>query len=116
MLSMMRALIFAPLLFLLVLFALSNPQPVHLGMWPTDYGADLPLSIALLIGSAAAFVLGALLMWLALVGARLRARRSEQQVKIMEKQVANLQTRLAEAEAKAAPAPVITGTAVTTTP
>ena len=113
---MIRALIFAPLLFLLVLFALSNPQPVHLGIWPTDYGADLPLSIALLMAGAVAFLLGAVLMWFSLVGARLRARRSEQQVRILEQQVANLQARMAEAEAKPAAPTVLTGTAVTTTP
>lgn len=111
---MIRVLIFAPLLFLVVLFALSNPQQVHLGIWPTDYGIDLPLSIALLIAGAVAFLLGAILLWFSVVGARLRARRSDQQVKILEKQVANLQQRLAEAEAK--PSSALTGTVVSTTP
>ncbi len=112
---MIRALIFAPLLFLLVVFALSNPQPVHVGMWPTDFGMDLPLSIALLLAGAVAFLLGALLIWFSAIGARLRARRAEMSVKLLEKQVAGLQERLAEAETKAQ-APTIIGTAVSTTP
>jgi uncharacterized integral membrane protein len=92
---MLRAVIFAPLLFLLVLFALSNPQAVHLGLWPTDVVVDLPLSIAILLSMAVAFVVGALLLWLSAVGARLRARRAESAVKMLEAQVAELKKRLA---------------------
>lgn len=94
---MIRALIFAPLLFLLVLFALSNPQPVHLGLWPTDFFIDIPLSITVLLAMAVAFVLGALLLWLAALGARLRARRAEHAVRMLEAQVSELKSRLAQA-------------------
>ena len=41
----MRLLIGLPLLLLLVLFALSNTAPVRLGLWPTDYALQLPLSL-----------------------------------------------------------------------
>jgi len=92
---MLRAVIFAPLLFLLVLFALSNPQAVHLGLWPTDVVVDLPLSIAILLSMAVAFMVGALLLWLSAVAARLRARRAEKAVKMLEAQVAELKKRLA---------------------
>ena len=92
---MLRAVIFAPLLFLLVLFALSNPQAVHLGLWPTDVVVDLPLSIAILLSMAVAFVVGALLLWLSAVAARLRARRAENAVKMLEAQVAELKKRIA---------------------
>jgi uncharacterized integral membrane protein len=92
---MLRAVIFAPLLFLLVLFALSNPQAVHLGLWPTDVVMDLPLSIAILLSMAVAFMVGALLLWLSAVAARLRARRAENAVKMLEAQVAELKKRLA---------------------
>jgi len=108
---MFRALIFAPLLFLLVLFALSNPQTVTLGMWPSDVNVELPLSIALLLASAVSFLLGALLIWFSLIGARLRARRAEQAARLLEAQIATLQARPAEAPAAA---PTITGTALTT--
>ena len=91
---MIRALIFAPLLFILVLFALSNPQPVHLGLWPTDLTIDIPLSITVLLAMAVAFVLGALLLWLSAVGARLRARRAEHSVRMLEAQVAELKARV----------------------
>jgi uncharacterized integral membrane protein len=90
---MLKAIIFAPLLFVLVLFALSNPQPVHLGLWPTDVTVDIPLSITVLLAMAVAFVLGALLLWFSAVGARLRARKAEHAVRMLEAQVAELKAR-----------------------
>ncbi len=92
---MIRVLIFAPLLFLLVLFALSNPQTVHIGLWPTDFVVDLPLSIAVLLAMALALLMGAALIWVSALGARLRARRAEAQVRRLEAQVAELKARLA---------------------
>ena len=91
---MVRALFFVPMLFLIVLFALSNPQSVHLGIWPTDLAADIPISIALIVCFAVAFLLGALLLWFALIGARLRARRAEHAVKMLESQVNDLKVQL----------------------
>ncbi len=91
---MFRALIFAPLLFILVLFALSNPQVVHLGLWPTDVVVDLPLSITVLLAMAVAFVLGALLLWFSVIGTRMRARRAEAKIRMLEAQVSELKTRL----------------------
>jgi uncharacterized integral membrane protein len=93
---MLRALFFAPLLFILVLFALSNPKPVQLGLWPTDLTVDLPLSITILLAMSVAFVLGALLLWLSAVSARLRARRAEHAVKMLEAQVVELKARVSK--------------------
>ncbi len=112
---MIRALMFAPLLFLLVLFALSNPQPVHLGIWPTDLAVDIPLSIALMLSGAVAFVLGAILLWLSVVGSRLRARRAEHAIRLLEAQVRDLKARLEASEPKQ-PSQIVTtpGKSVTT--
>ena len=41
-----------------------------------------------------AFLLGALLLWFALIGARLRARRAEHAVKMLESQVNDLKVQL----------------------
>jgi len=92
---MIRALFFAPMLFLLVLFALSNQMPVELKLWPTDITIDLPLSIAMLLGMTAALIVGALMMWVSQISARLRARRAEGNVRMLEAQVAELKARLA---------------------
>ncbi len=56
--SQMRLLVATPFLLLLVLFALSNRQPVAIGLWPTDLTWQVPLSIAVLIAAGLAFLLG----------------------------------------------------------
>ena len=91
----MRALIAAPFLLLLVLFALSNAQPVTIGLWPTDFSREVPLSLAVLIAMAIAFMLGALMLWVEAIAARRRARRAEYTQKLLEAQVQELKARLA---------------------
>jgi putative membrane protein len=91
----MRALIAAPFVLLLVLFALSNSQPVRLGLWPTDLTMEPPLSIAMLVAMAGAFVLGALMLWVDALGARRRARRAEYAQRLLEAQIQELKARLA---------------------
>jgi uncharacterized integral membrane protein len=77
----------------LVLFALSNEQIVRLGLWPTDYALEVPLSVAILVAMAIAFVLGALVVWLSVLAQRSRARRAERTVRLLEAQVQELKTR-----------------------
>ncbi len=90
---MVRIIVIAPFLFLLVLFALSNPQAAEFRLWPTDYTATAPLSLAVLGAMGIAFLLGALLLWTSAVGARYRARRAEYKVRLLEAQVAELKAR-----------------------
>jgi uncharacterized integral membrane protein len=73
---MLRALVLVPILVVLVSFALSNPQPVELGLWPTDYTIEVPLSIAILSSSGLFFFLGAVFVWFGWVAARTRAVRA----------------------------------------
>src|SRR3979490_1618604 len=79
----------------LVLFALSNTEVVRLGMWPTDYGIDVPLSLAILVAMAIAFLLGALVVWMSALAQRRRARRAERTVRLLEAQIEALQARTA---------------------
>jgi uncharacterized integral membrane protein len=102
---MIRALIFAPLLFLLVLFALSNQMPVELKLWPSDIAIDLPLSIAMLLAMTAALIVGALMMWVSTIGARLRARKAEANARMLQAQVTELKARLAAPAALVLPPP-----------
>jgi lipopolysaccharide assembly protein A len=90
----MRLLIGLPLLLLLVLFALSNTVPVRLGLWPSDYTLQLPLSLTILGGMAIAFLAGGTIVWLSELGQRRRARHAEQTVRLLEAQVQDLKTRL----------------------
>lgn len=91
---MLRLLIAAPLILLLVLFALSNTVPVRLGLWPTGLSLEAPLSLAILGGMAIAFLVGGILVWLSELGQRRRARRAEQAVRLLEAQVQELKSRM----------------------
>jgi uncharacterized integral membrane protein len=90
----MRLLIAAPFLLLMVLFALSNPQIVRLGLWPTDFALEAPLSLVVLVAMGAAFLLGALMLWLSGLGAGRRARKAEYTAKLLDAQVKELKARL----------------------
>lgn len=90
----MRILIAAPFLIILALFALSNPEPVKLALWPTDFGLEMPLSLAILAAMAIAFLLGGMVVWLNELGQRRRARRAEERVRLLESEVQELRVRL----------------------
>jgi uncharacterized integral membrane protein len=98
---MIRFIISFPVLVLLVVFALSNPQPVKLGFWPTDYFIQTPLSFAILIGAGGAFLLGALFVWFPALGTAARARRAERAARRLEAQIADLKKKSTTAVAAA---------------
>jgi putative membrane protein len=91
---MLRLLITAPILLLLVLFALSNTAPVRLGLWPTGLSLEAPLSLVILAGMALAFLVGGLLVWISELAQRRRARRAEHAIRLLEAQVRELKARL----------------------
>jgi uncharacterized integral membrane protein len=78
---MLRAILLAPFLLLLIAFALSNPQPVSLSLWPTDVTLEAPLSIATLVIAGVFFLLGAVIVWLPALGHRRRARLAEKRAR-----------------------------------
>ena len=81
------------LILILALFALSNRQDVTLGYWPTDYTTQVPLAVAILVGMAVAFLFGAGIVWLDKLGLGRRARRAEAQVRRLQAQLADAETR-----------------------
>lgn len=86
----MRVLLAAPLLFILILFALSNKQLVELGLWPTDVQIELPVSIAVLAIAGLFFLFGALVAWSGTLSERTRAKRAEATVRQLEAQLASV--------------------------
>jgi lipopolysaccharide assembly protein A len=90
---MVRLLIIAPLLLVLVLFTLSNKDPVRLGLWPTGFWLEAPLSLAILGAMAIAFLAGGLLVWVSELAQRRRARRAEHTIRLLEAQVQELKSR-----------------------
>lgn len=90
----MRLLIAVLFLLVLMIFVLSNHEPVTIGLWPTDVRWDLPLSVALLITAVVALVVGAAMVWISEFRQRRRARHAEAAVRRLEEQVRELQGRL----------------------
>ena len=91
---LIRALIAAPLLLLLVLFALSNAQPVRLGLWPTDCRSSGRCRWRCSSRWVRPSCCGALMLWVQLLAARRRARRAEYAQRLLEAQVQELKARL----------------------
>ena len=89
----MRVLLAIPLLILLVAFALSNQQPVRVGLWPTDIQLDVPLSVAVLVAAFLFFLVGAFMTWTTALAQRARARQAERAVRQLEAQVDALRVR-----------------------
>ncbi|MDT7952365.1 MAG: LapA family protein [Acetobacteraceae bacterium] len=86
----MRVLLAAPLLFILILFALSNKQAVEFGLWPTDVQVTVPVSLAVLGIAGLFFLFGALVAWSGTLAERSRARRAEATVRQLEAQLASV--------------------------
>ena len=98
----MRVLLAAPLLFILVLFALSNKQAVDLGLWPTDIQIELPVSLAVLGIAGLFFLFGALVAWNGTLSERSRAKRAEAKIRQLEAQLASARASRAAPAAPAA--------------
>ncbi len=95
---MLRWVLLLPLIVVLVLFGLSNRQPVSLKLWPFDLAWDVPLSAAVLIIAAVAFLVGAVIAWAAGLQHRSRARRLEDANRGLEAELAQLRARQVQQE------------------
>ena len=89
----MRWILLAPVLVLLVLFALSNRDEVSLRLWPLDVAWAAPLSVAVLVVAAVAFLFGALIAWAGALPYRRRARRLEEAARVLEAELSELRAR-----------------------
>jgi uncharacterized integral membrane protein len=104
----------APLLLILVLFAVSNTAPVALQFWPFDIAWEMPLAGAVLGAAFLAFLLGALLAWGSGLHYRARARKLQHAARLLEAELADLRGRQATPVPNTAPA--VTGTALAPAP
>ena len=101
----MRWILLLPLLVLLVLFGLSNKQEVALRLWPFDLAWAVPLSVAMLLMAALAFLFGALTAWMAALPHRRRARRMEEAARLLEAEVAEYRAAAAKQVGPVPPPP-----------
>ena len=89
----MRWVVGIPLLLLMVLFALSNSEPVPLGLFPTGYSVEVPLSVAILVSMGIGFFLGGLRLWFTALHYRRAAQRAEEAVRLLEAKHQELKAR-----------------------
>ena len=83
--ALARWIVAVPLLVLMVLFALSNTEPVRPGLFPFgQVPFDIPLSVTILAAMALGFFLGGLRVWFTALHHRRAARRAEEAVRLLE--------------------------------
>jgi uncharacterized integral membrane protein len=83
--SLSRWVVGVPLLLLMVLFALSNTEPVSLGLFPLGHlPFELPLSFVILAALGLGWFLGGLRLWFTAIAHRRAARRAEEAVRLLE--------------------------------
>ncbi|MXV43539.1 DUF1049 domain-containing protein [Saccharibacter sp. 17.LH.SD] len=99
---MLRLLIIVLVVLFLATVALSNTDPmtIWLGPWQWEIKPD---GIFIFAVPLAGLVIGFLLGWMGELRQRRRARRAENQVRSLEKQIVELHQRLDQAQASAAP-------------
>ncbi|MBO1073015.1 LapA family protein [Roseomonas marmotae] len=109
---MLALLLAAPLLLLLVLFAISNTAPVELQLWPFDFVWQLPLAGAVLGAAFLAFLLGAVLAWGSGLHYRARAHQLQNAARLLEAEVSELRAQQATQVPNTQATPVSAGTAL----
>ncbi len=75
-------------------FAVSNREPVSLGLWPLPFGLELPLYLLALGALFAGFVIGIVGGWLAGRQRRVELRRSRRRIAALERELAATQAQL----------------------
>ena len=78
----------------IILFALSNRQPVDLGFWPLDARVSLPLFAPVLACAFVAFFLGGIVAWVSGSRWRRTARRRGRRIQELELRIRSLEERL----------------------
>lgn len=89
----MRWIVFIPFAGLVVLFALSNRQPVDVRLWPFDLVWQTSLSVAVLGASALAFLVGAGIVWFSGIPQRSRSRAAIRRAEGLQKEVDAVRAR-----------------------
>jgi putative membrane protein len=90
----MRWIVAAPLLLLMVVFALSNSEAVPLRLFPLgELPFEVPLSLAILAAMGLGFFLGGLRLWTTALRHRRAARRAEEAMRLLEVKHQELKSR-----------------------
>lgn len=95
----------APLAVAAVVVAVANRQPAALELWPFPVVLELPIYLLLLVPLGAGLLIGFALAWLSQARWRRRARQNRRRVESLEREVAVLRQKAAEAAAAPARQP-----------
>jgi putative membrane protein len=83
--TLSRWLVGVPLLLLMVLFALSNTDPIRLGLFPLGQApVGVPSSVVILVALGLGYLLGGLRVRIAELRHRREARRAQEAVRLLE--------------------------------
>lgn len=91
-----------PIALFAVLFAISNRDPVTFALWPTPFTLQAPVYLATLLALVVGFVAGGFIAWANQHRNRARARRAEDRVYYLERELQETQARAAAAEKRIA--------------
>ncbi|MEX2644305.1 MAG: lipopolysaccharide assembly protein LapA domain-containing protein [Acetobacterales bacterium] len=93
-------LVLVPFAMLVVSFAVSNLDTVTIELQPLPFSLQTPLYLLVLLVGLLSFFIGSAVMWAASLGARRRARRSEEQLARLEREMADMRRQLDAARAE----------------
>jgi len=82
-----------PVAVLVILFAVSNRQPIAVGLWPFAEGVVAPAYVVALVPLAIGFLLGGGLAGVGTVRARMRHRAERRKVRAIERSMDELRAR-----------------------
>lgn len=91
-----------PIALFAVLFAISNQGTVTFALWPTPFTLEAPIYLATLLALLVGFVAGGFIAWANQHRNRVRARRAEDRVYYLERELQETQARAAAAEKRIA--------------
>jgi lipopolysaccharide assembly protein A len=78
----------------LIPFALSNREPVSLGLWPLPFLVDLPLYLLVLFLLLAGFIIGAVATWIGGRHIRRELRRRRRRLEALERELVAVRSQL----------------------
>ena len=87
-------LVTAPVTLLLIIFAVSNRESVHVTFWPLPAYVDAPLYLVVLLAVLIGFLVGEFVAWVNGRSWRQEARRRRRRAEALERELAATQAQL----------------------
>ena len=94
--------VMVPVAVAVIVFAVSNREPIEVDFWPAPYSVTLPLFSVVLGSVLIGFCLGGAIAWISAAPRRRRERTLARDLAKVERELALLNERLAQEDASAA--------------